>query len=83
MPTEHKKKKLTKKPKTKQQTPTIKTEPQELHSLAHYVHDPVELIRQIFDALDSKLIKKSAPDFLQVSFVKVRLGNEILFECFV
>lgn len=65
MPSEHKKKKIKKEKITS--SILIKNEPAELHPLAHYVDDPVELVRQIFGSMKSKTISSIIPDFLQVS----------------
>lgn len=63
MPTEHKKKS-----KTKEKKPAVlvKSEPQDIYPLAHYVDDKVELIRQIFTSLKTKTIHSITPDFLHV-----------------
>lgn len=73
MPTESKKKKSKKdekKEEKKMSSLLIKSEPAELKSLEHYVDDPVELIRQIFDSLKSKTIESIIPDFLQVKLIR-------------
>lgn len=66
MPTEHKKKKASKKEEKKLPI-VIKSEPQDLKPLENYVDDRVELIQQIFSTLKSKTIQSIVPDFLQVS----------------
>lgn len=65
MPTEHKSRKV-----KKQKSPPIpiKTEPDELHPLEHYIDDRVELVRQIFGSLKSKTLKSIVPEFLQVNY---------------
>lgn len=62
MPSEKKGKKATK----------IKSEPtetDEIHPLAHYVDDRLELIKQVFATLKSKTIKNFAPEFLSVCII--------------
>lgn len=45
----------------------IKTEPNDnIHPLSHYVDDRVELIKQTFQCLKSKVIKSMLPSVLQV-----------------
>lgn len=44
----------------------IKSEPEDLKSLEHYVDDRVELIRNIFSSLKTKTIESITPEFLQV-----------------
>lgn len=51
----------------KQEKVQIKTEKDELHPLAHYVDDRVELVKQIFSCLKTKTIRNLAPGFLKVS----------------
>lgn len=65
MPTEHKKRKA----KKEKAVPMvlIKSEPNDLHPLEHYVDDRVELVRQIFGSLKTKTINSIIPDFLQVN----------------
>lgn len=64
MPTENKKKKL--KSDEKKSLLSIKSEPEDLKPLEHYVDDRIELIKQIFESLKSKTIESIIPDFLQV-----------------
>lgn len=64
MPTENQKKKSV---KEKKPIIPIKSEPNDIFPLSHYVDDKVELIRQIFGCLKSKTVQSITPDFLQVS----------------
>lgn len=64
MPTEHKK--IKSKNDEKKSLLAIKSEPDDLKPLEHYVDDRVELIKQIFDSLKTKTIESIIPDFLQV-----------------
>lgn len=66
MPTEHKKKKSHK--EEKPSLISIKSEPDDLKPLEHYIDDRIELIRQIFSTLKSKTIHSITPEFLQVYF---------------
>lgn len=66
MPTENKKKKTKK--EEKKVSMLIKSEPDELKSLEHYVDDRIELIRQIFGSLKTKTIESILPEFLQVEY---------------
>lgn len=68
MPTEHKKKKSKKEEKSEKKPLllSIKSEPDDLKPLEHYVDDRIELIRQIFSTLKSKTIQSIIPEFLQV-----------------
>lgn len=67
MPTENKKKKAKK--DEKKVSLLIKSEPDELKSLEHYVDDRIELIRQIFGSLKTKTIESILPEFLQVKII--------------
>lgn len=64
MPTENKKKKL--KHDEKNSLLSIKSEPEDLKPLEHYVDDRIELIKQIFGSLKGKTIESVIPEFLQV-----------------
>lgn len=63
MPSENKKKKTHKTEKIP--LDKIKSEPQDLKSMEHYVDDRVELIQQAFSVLKTKTITSIAPEFLQ------------------
>lgn len=65
MPTESKKKRSSK--DEKKLLHLMKKEPEDSKSLEHYVDDPVELIKHIFDSLKTKTIESIIPDFLQVT----------------
>lgn len=64
MPTESKKKKS--KHDEKKSLLSIKSEPEDLKPLEHYVDDRIELIKQIFDSLKTKTVESIIPEFLQV-----------------
>lgn len=77
MPTENKKKKTKK--EEKKVSMLIKSEPDELKSLEHYVDDRIELIRQIFGSLKTKTIESILPEFLQVEY-KWKVTNQTEFK---
>ncbi|CAD7083334.1 unnamed protein product [Hermetia illucens] len=65
----------------KQEKVQIKTEKDELHPLAHYVDDRVELVKQIFSCLKTKTIRNLAPGFLKdspIDEIKELCLNELL-----
>lgn len=71
MPSESKRKKSQKTEKIeKKPLDKIKTEPEDLKSLEHYVDDRVELLQQAFSLLKTKTITSIAPEFLQKKSLK-------------
>lgn len=68
MPTESKKKKSSKtKDEKKPLLQIIKSEPDDVKPLGHYVDDRIELIKQIFTTLRTKTVESIIPEFLQVN----------------
>lgn len=51
----------------------VKSEPEDLKSLEHYVDDRIELIKNIFGSLKTKTIESITPDFLQVKYSSIEL----------
>lgn len=49
----------------------VKSEPEDLKSLEHYVDDRIELIKNIFGSLKTKTIESITPDFLQVKYSSI------------
>lgn len=68
MPSESKKKKSHH--SDKKPVIVVKSEPDDLKSLDHYVDDRVELMKQVFGVLKPKTIQSIAPDFLQKKSTK-------------
>lgn len=75
MPTESKKKKSSKAKDEKKPLLLIKSEPDDLKPLEHYVDDRIELIKQIFTTLKTKTVESIIPEFLQVKIQVKNLQN--------
>lgn len=68
-------------PKQEVEKVKVKTEPIDILPLSEYVDDRVELIKQAFQCLNPKAIKKIAPDFLQskpIEKIQEQCLNEVL-----
>ncbi|XP_055711380.1 chemotaxis regulatory protein ChePep isoform X2 [Phlebotomus papatasi] len=68
-------------PKQEVEKIKVKTEPIDILPLSEYVDDRVELIKQAFQCLNPKAIKKIAPDFLQskpIEKIQEQCLNEVL-----
>lgn len=65
----------TEKKKAKKVKKEVKSEPEEIHPLAHYVDDRLELISQVFNCLKGKNIKSFAPEELSVGLFTFRFSE--------